>query len=72
VTDQNDIPRIDVVRGDPTPEELAAIVAVLSEEYAAEAAEAVADDRPRTDAWTRARRLRRVPQRGRRWGRFGG
>lgn len=71
MSEQNDIPRVDVVRGNPTDEELAAIVAVVSEAYAQEAASAVVDDTPSFDAWTRSRRLRRPLARGG-WGRFGG
>ncbi|MDN3309956.1 acyl-CoA carboxylase subunit epsilon [Microbacterium oryzae] len=71
MSQQNDIPRIDVVRGTPTDEELAALIAVVSEAYATEAATAVVEDAPAADAWTHARRLRRPLARGA-WGRFRG
>ncbi|MGW9112816.1 acyl-CoA carboxylase subunit epsilon [Microbacterium sp. NPDC055683] len=68
---QSEVPRVDVVRGTPTDEELAALVAVVSEAYAAEAASAVADEPAGDDAWTRSRRLRRPLVRGG-WARFRG
>ncbi|MFE1665564.1 acyl-CoA carboxylase subunit epsilon [Microbacterium sp. P02] len=52
---------IEVLRGDPTPEELAALIAVVSEAYAREAADAVADDRGSRSAWDRRRRGLRQP-----------
>ncbi|GLJ78426.1 acyl-CoA carboxylase subunit epsilon [Microbacterium imperiale] len=65
--------RIDVRRGDPTPEELAAVIAVVSESYAQEAAEAIADDAPAESAWRRSARALRAPlRRGYGWGRFTG
>ncbi|MFT4230733.1 MAG: acyl-CoA carboxylase epsilon subunit [Microbacterium sp.] len=64
---------IEVRRGDPTPEELAALIAVVSESYAREADAALADDAPASSAW---RQSQRVPnERLRRdvaWGRFAG
>ncbi len=64
---------IDVLRGSPTPEELAAIVAVVTESYAREAATAVADDRPRRTGWELSARGLRTPlRRELGWGRFGG
>ncbi len=44
--------RIDVLRGAPTEEELAALIAVVSEAYTGEAAEAVAADDARRSAWS--------------------
>ncbi len=65
-------PRIEVLRGDPTPEELAALIAVVSEAYVHEVEEAVAEDAP-VSAWGRTpRRLRRPLRRDIPWGRFSG
>jgi len=65
--------RIEVQRGNPTAEELAAAVAVVSESYRSEAAGAVADERPRRTAWqVTARSLRTPLRRDVGWGRFGG
>ena len=64
---------IDVRRGSPTEEELAALIAVVSQEYAAESAEAVADDRPTRSAWSVSQRgLRQPLRRDVGWGRFAG
>lgn len=54
---------VEVRRGAPTDEELAALVAVVSEAYAREARSAVADDEPATTTWSRARRSLRSPLR---------
>lgn len=59
-----------VTRGNPTEDELAAVVAVVSEVYTQEAASATVDDRPTNNAWTHSRRLRRYNRRP--WGRFAG
>jgi hypothetical protein len=65
--------RIDVLRGSPTEEELAALIAVVTEAYAGEAAAAVADERPRRSAWDLSQRALRQPlRRELGWGRFGG
>lgn len=65
--------RLRVLRGEPTPEELAAVVAVVSEAYEAEAAAAVSDDPPRMSAWQISARALRAPLRREiSWGRFGG
>ncbi len=65
--------RIDVRRGTPTAEELAAVVAVVSASYAQEAAEAVAPEPTPESAWNRSARALRAPlQRGYGWGRFTG
>jgi hypothetical protein len=53
---------IEVRRGDPTPEELAALIAVVSEAYATEAADAQAED-PARDAWALTQRALRQPLR---------
>lgn len=64
---------VEVRRGDPTPEELAALVAVVSEAYALEASAALADDRPGPTAWSRTQRGLRTPlRRDLAWGRFAG
>ncbi|MGB4778773.1 acyl-CoA carboxylase subunit epsilon [Microbacterium sp.] len=68
-----DAVHVDVLRGDPTPEELAAVIAVVTEAYAREAADAVADDAPRPSAWQIAARGLRPPlRRDIAWGRFAG
>ncbi|OWP21774.1 hypothetical protein CBF90_10270 [Microbacterium sp. AISO3] len=65
--------RIEVRRGAPTPEELAAVIAVVSESYAQEAAEAVAPEPAPESAWRRSARALRTPlRRGFGWGRFTG
>lgn len=59
--------------GDPTPEELAAAVAVLTEAYAAEVDAAVADESATPSAWSRRQRGLREPlRRDIPWGRFAG
>ena len=63
---------IDVRRGAPTDEELAALLAVVSQAYVGEASEAVADDRPRRSGWELSARSMRQPlRRDLGWGRFG-
>ncbi|HYP73248.1 MAG TPA: acyl-CoA carboxylase subunit epsilon [Microbacterium sp.] len=65
--------RIEVGRGDPTPEELAAVIAVVTEAYTREAAEAIAETAPRPSAWRVSARALRAPlRRDIGWGRFGG
>ncbi len=62
---------VEVVRGNPTDEELAALVAVLTESYVAEAATQLADDSPGLTAWEiNARGLRTPLRRDVGWGRF--
>ena len=64
---------IDVHRGSPTEDELAALIAVVTEAYTGEAAEAVADDRRSRSAWELSQRSLRQPlRRDLGWGRFGG
>ena len=64
---------IEVLAGTPNEEELAALMAVVSEAYTTEAAAAVADDSPAPSAWTLStHRLRRPLARGSVWGRFEG
>lgn len=64
------LPRVDIVRGGPTDEDLAAIAAVLPLAYVEEVAQATTDDAPERSVWSRSRRMRRMP--GRHWGRFAG
>ena len=64
---------VDVLRGDPTPEELAALMAVVSESYATEAATAVVEDTAERTAWSVSQRgLRGTLPRDVGWGRFAG
>jgi hypothetical protein len=63
---------IDVRRGTPDEEELAALLAVVSEAYAVEAAHATVDETPRS-AWSLTQRGLRTPlQRHLGWGRSSG
>lgn len=65
-------PTIEVARGIATDEELAALIAVVSDAYAQEAAEAVAEE-PIVSAWTRTQRsMRRPLRRDIPWGRYAG
>lgn len=65
--------RVEIRRGTPTAEELAAVVAVVTEAYEHEASAAVADPEPRPSAWrVSARALREPLRREIGWGRFGG
>lgn len=65
-----DPPIVRVTGGNPTEEELAAVIAVVSEHYAQEAETATVEERRSRDAWTRSRRLRRYSRQP--WGRFTG
>lgn len=68
-----DAVRVDVLRGEPTAEELAAVVAVVTEAYEREASDAVAEDEPRPSAWqVSARALRPPLRRDIGWGHYGG
>ena len=65
-------PTIEITRGTATEEELAALIAVVSDAYAQEAADAVVDE-PSVSAWMRTRRPMRTPlRRDIPWGRFSG
>jgi hypothetical protein len=65
-------PIVHVRRGDPTAEELAAVVAVVGTAYAQESEQARADD-TRRSAWELSQRGLRMPlRRDIGWGRFGG
>lgn len=70
---EKDAVHVDVLRGDPTPEELAAVVAVVTESYQREASDALAESAPRLSAWqVSARALREPLRRETGWGHFGG
>lgn len=72
-TSAPDAVRLDVRRGDPTPEELAAVIAVVTEAYEREASAAVAEDEVRPSAWQVSARALRAPlRRDVAWGRFAG
>ncbi|WP_426181780.1 acyl-CoA carboxylase subunit epsilon [Microbacterium sp. TWP3-1-2b2] len=61
-----------IIRGAASEEELAALVAVVSDAYASETADAVAEE-PRISAWQRTQRPLRTPlRRDIPWGRFSG
>ena len=63
---------IQVLRGTAAEEELAALIAVLSEAFNAEESAAVATE-PRVSAWNRTQRPLRTPlRRDIPWGRFAG
>jgi len=65
--------RVDVARGNPADDELAALVAVVQVAYAEEAAEATADDSRARSAWSLSQRTVRSPlPRERGWGNFPG
>lgn len=65
-------PTVEIVRGSATDEELAALIAVVSDAYAREEASAVAP-KPQVSAWARTQRaLRRPLRRDIPWGRFSG
>lgn len=67
-----DAVEIQVLRGSATEEELAALIAVLSEAFVAEEADAVAAQKP-VSAWERNQRALRTPlRRDIPWGRFSG
>jgi len=74
VSDQADEqpPTLEIVRGSATDEELAALIAVVSDAYATESADAVAEV-TQVSAWTRMQRPLRTPlRRDIPWGRFSG
>lgn len=65
-------PDLEITRGTATEEELAALIAVVSDAYVQEASAAVAEE-PRVSAWMRTQRpLRRPLRRDIPWGRFSG
>lgn len=71
VPEERAVPRVEIARGNPTEEDLAALAAVIPAAYVQEAAASTVEDPP-VDAWTRSRRMRRTPVPGARWGRFAG
>ncbi|CAH0124304.1 acyl-CoA carboxylase subunit epsilon [Microbacterium sp. CFBP9023] len=69
-SDERQLPTMEITRGVATEEELAALIAVVSDAYSQEAADAVAEE-PRVSAWARTQRpLRRALRRDIPWGRF--
>jgi len=74
MTGEEDAPlTIEVLRGNPTDEELAALIAVVGEAYANEAADAVADESTRRSVWELSTRTLRGPlRRDEGWGRWAG
>lgn len=65
--------RVEVLRGVATPEEVAAVVSVVTESYVAESAAAVVEQERRRSAWEiSARGLRTPLHRDAGWGRFVG
>ncbi|BDZ37747.1 acyl-CoA carboxylase subunit epsilon [Microbacterium suwonense] len=68
----DETPRIEIVRGTASEEELAALIAVVSDAYLHETEEAVAEE-PRVSVWERTQRgLRKPLRRDIPWGRFSG
>ncbi|ALJ19366.1 acyl-CoA carboxylase subunit epsilon [Microbacterium sp. No. 7] len=73
VPDTEPAPRVEVLRGAATPEEIAAVIAVVSEAYRVEEAGAVAEDTAGRSAWeVSARALRRPLRRELGWRGFTG
>lgn len=67
-----DAMRVEVHRGFPTGDELAALIAVVTEAYAEESAGATADDAGGRSGWSLSQRGLRTPlRRDLGWGRFG-
>lgn len=65
-------PELRIVRGTANEEELAALMAVVTDSYAQESADAVAEE-PSISAWQRThRQLRKPLRRDIPWGRFSG
>ncbi len=65
-------PQIEILRGRPDEEEVAALIAVVSDAYAEESAAATAEEN-HVSAWQRTRRSLRAPlRRDIPWGRFSG
>ena len=63
---------VDVLRGSPASDELAALLAVVTEAYAEESAGATADDTAARSGWSLSQRSLRTPlRRDLGWGRFG-
>jgi hypothetical protein len=67
-----DTMRVDLLRGSASGEELAALIAVVTEAYAEESAGATADDSATRSGWSLSQRsLRTTLRRDLGWGRFG-
>ncbi|WEK60300.1 MAG: acyl-CoA carboxylase subunit epsilon [Candidatus Microbacterium colombiense] len=65
-------PALEITRGTASEEEVAALIAVITDAYAHEAEDAVAEP-VRVSAWTRTQRSLRQPlRRDIPWGRFSG
>ncbi|GEK84844.1 acyl-CoA carboxylase subunit epsilon [Microbacterium aerolatum] len=72
MTEEQPAPGLRVVRGTANEEELAALIAVVTDAYEREAADAVAEE-PSVSAWQRTQRPMRKPlRRDIPWGRFSG
>ncbi|CAH0208361.1 MULTISPECIES: acyl-CoA carboxylase subunit epsilon [unclassified Microbacterium] len=72
MTDEHAAPDLRIVRGTSNEEELAALIAVVTDAYEREATAAVADE-PRVSAWQRTQRpIRKPMRRDIPWGRFSG
>ncbi|MCK2024093.1 acyl-CoA carboxylase subunit epsilon [Microbacterium sp. 22179] len=70
IDERDERPALEITRGTATEEELAALIAVVSDAYAAEESDAVAEE-PVVSAWTRTQRSLRKPlRRDIPWGRF--
>ncbi len=63
MADPDDVVRVDLVRGHPDEDELAAVVAVATAAYLQETRAAVAEERPRRSAWQIAATAPRPPLR---------
>ena len=70
--DVADALRVDVRRGNPTEEELAAVIAVVTESYVREASSAIAEETPASPWAVSARGVRASLRRDVPWGRFAG
>lgn len=71
--DTADALRVDIRRGNPTEEEVAAVIAVVGAAYTQEADAASAEEQPRQSAWqVSARAVRQPLRREIGWGRFAG
>jgi hypothetical protein len=53
--------RVDLLRGSPTGDELAGLIAVVTEAYREESAGATVDDTARRTAWSLSQRSLRAP-----------
>lgn len=72
MTHEDKAPDLRIVRGTANEEELAALIAVVTDAYEREAADAVVDE-PRVSVWERTQRpTRSALRRDIPWGRFSG